>query len=333
MFSSSNLNKLKIKMSNIQAITKQIQTIESIRRDPAYFIYEYFAELVRQVDLRREVLKVQIDAYSSELIETIESMRDRYSAAQVTDILPELDSARQSLNQDANQQNNLEELQLRLNYLLDSYRNSLVGFKIHKLKIEDISSELLFGMVESEMVWEGLNTSKILDMIGVRDLTALCGLCGAQDWALVYRGSEDGFGCEDFHSKCDGVARTLTIVKALGSGCVFGGYTEKAWVQNCGWVGDDRAFIFSLVNCEKRPLKIMCSDTEHAIYCSASSGITFGIDDLTLASDSNQNEKSYSNLGECYEHLDYPEFSERAQCFLAGSRNFRTVEVEIYRRV
>ena len=148
----------------------------------------------------------------------------------------------------------------------------------------------------------------------------------------IYRATVDGFGSGDFHLKCDGVARTLTIVKALGSGYVFGGYTEKEWSQNCGSVCDDRAFIFSLVNGENKPLKIKCTDKEHAIYCSASSGITFGIDELVVASDSNQNEKSYSNLGECYQHIEYPEFCERTQCFLAGSRHFRTVEVEVYRR-
>jgi hypothetical protein len=36
------------------------------------------------------------------------------------------------------------------------------------------------------------------------------------------------FVVSDFHSTCDGIANTLTIIKAK-SGNIFGGFTEKVW--------------------------------------------------------------------------------------------------------
>jgi hypothetical protein len=53
----------------------------------------------------------------------------------------------------------------------------------------------------------------------------LCRFKKSEKWKLLYRGSSDGFGSDVFHSKCDGIAKTLIVVKATNQ-CVFGGYTE-----------------------------------------------------------------------------------------------------------
>ena len=47
------------------------------------------------------------------------------------------------------------------------------------------------------------------------------------DWQLCYRASDDGWGAEDFHRKCDDVGPTVTVVKC-GSN-IFGGYTDESW--------------------------------------------------------------------------------------------------------
>jgi hypothetical protein len=44
-----------------------------------------------------------------------------------------------------------------------------------------------------------------------------------QFW-LLWRGSRDGFGAEDFHNRCDGHANTLTIIPHT-DGNIFGGFT------------------------------------------------------------------------------------------------------------
>lgn len=46
--------------------------IEILEKDPENYIYEYFDDFKRKVDLRREELKMKIDKYSDEIIQSIE---------------------------------------------------------------------------------------------------------------------------------------------------------------------------------------------------------------------------------------------------------------------
>jgi hypothetical protein len=45
------------------------------------------------------------------------------------------------------------------------------------------------------------------------DLIDLCEFSQNDKWSLLYRGTRDGFGSNDFHSRCDGHSNTLTILK------------------------------------------------------------------------------------------------------------------------
>jgi hypothetical protein len=63
-----------------------------------------------------------------------------------------------------------------------------------------------------------------------------------------------GSTAQNFHTKCDTVANTLTIIKST-NGNIFGGFTEKAWDSSSGYVIDPKAFVFSLVNNENKPFK------------------------------------------------------------------------------
>ena len=69
---------------------------------------------------------------------------------------------------------------------------------------------------------------------------------------LSYQASNDGFHSNDFPSRCDGIAHTLAVIKAT-SGNTFGGFTEQLWSSNGCYVDDKKAFIFSLVNKERKP--------------------------------------------------------------------------------
>ena len=154
----------------------------------------------------------------------------------------------------------------------------------------------------------------------------------AKKFSLIYRASRDGFAAADFHAKCDNVARTLTVVKTT-HGCIFGGYTEKAWSSppQDAYLPDCNAFIFSLTNVYNRPaLAMPCKLNQSAICCSAKAGATFGnFDgvDFQIANNSNTT-KSRSQLGNSYEFkLDE---SYEADVFLAGARTFLTTEIEVY---
>ena len=101
--------------------------------------------------------------------------------------------------------------------------------------------------------------STILDIGLQKQIVNLCDFPVGQKWELKYRASRDGFKSKDFHSHCHGIAKTLTVIKAC-SGNIFGGFTKKRWHSRGGFVTDPEAFIFSLVNKEENPFKVMCSN-------------------------------------------------------------------------
>jgi hypothetical protein len=161
-------------------------------------------------------------------------------------------------------------------------------------------------------------------------ITELCRFSSAKQWKLQYRATKDGFSAQNFHTKCDGSANTLTVIKST-NGNIFGGFTEKAWSSSVQYFTDSKAFIFSLVNKENKPFKVMCTDSYHAIVGGSPYGPTFGGGyDIHISSDSNSNQTSYSNFGQTYMHADYQFSTERAKSILAGSKNFQTLEIEVF---
>ena len=63
----------------------------------------------------------------------------------------------------------------------------------------------------------------------------MCEFSLKDKWTLLYRGTRDGFGADDFHLKSDGHKNTLTILKAKGSSYIFGGFTSITWGSSNGW--------------------------------------------------------------------------------------------------
>jgi hypothetical protein len=170
-------------------------------------------------------------------------------------------------------------------------------------------------------------------------LAKLCEFPKSQEWKLLYRASIDGFLSKDFHSKCDRIENTLTVIKSE-SGNVFGGYTNKAWTPGVSelqiYNTDPNAFIFSLINEESKSFKVFCPDGgKHAILCHRNWGPTFGNgwSDIYIADNSNTNNTSVCNLGNTYKHPDYPVGTEKAKNILAGSYGFKTTEIEINTKI
>jgi hypothetical protein len=73
-------------------------------------------------------------------------------------------------------------------------------------------------------------------------LLNLCEFSLNDKWSLLYRATRDGFGSNDFHSKCDGHANTLTIFKAKQSKFIFGGFTTAIWDSSNDYKSDPNSF-------------------------------------------------------------------------------------------
>ena len=95
------------------------------------------------------------------------------------------------------------------------------------------------------------------------------------NWKLIYRGTRDGFGAKDFHRECDGVAKTVTIVKTT-NGNIFGGYTDLPWSSKDIVSIDNNSFIFSLVNEKYQPFISMPKTNQGSISCYSRWGPAFG---------------------------------------------------------
>ena len=167
--------------------------------------------------------------------------------------------------------------------------------------------------------------STILTYEQSSDLVKLIGLNNT-NVKLLYQASRDGFDNRIFHSKCDGVAGTLAIIKTENSN-IFGGYTSADWSGNQQYKSDSTAFLFSLVNGYNVSVKMDIVEGKAAILADSNFGFVFG-GGSDFYCDKNE---CYSNLGLSYK---LPNFlthgSNETKSFLGGSQQFQAVEIEFY---
>ena len=204
----------------------------------------------------------------------------------------------------------------------------------------EIIIKSIFGSIKLDGHWLNMNSFKsqiLTDERQMSDLIKLCDLSPNDKWSLLYRGTRDGSGSRDFHSRCDGHSNTLTILKAKQSSYIFGAFTKVSWESstNGKWELDPNAFIFSLTNKDNKPLKMKIDSNRHknAIFCDSEYGPTFGDGhDIHIGKNSNTTMNSYSDLGCTYSHPQYGIYSDIAQAFLAGSLEFEMCEFEVYKK-
>ena len=148
------------------------------------------------------------------------------------------------------------------------------------------------------------------------ELIQLCEFTSNDKWTLLYRGTRDGFGAVDLHSKCDNHSNTLTIIKANDSSFIFGGFTSIGWDSSGFYKCDPNAFLFSLTNRDNQPSKMRQINTTKSIICHSENGPIFGSgNDIRICNSANTREGSFSKLGHSYEH---PQPSQ-GNSYLAGS--------------
>ncbi len=144
----------------IEEAQKDMNEIESIDKDPENFIYEYFEDIKRQVDLRREYLKEKIDTYSDETIESINNAQINCQklAKEVNKLSKDFEDSKIKLNELINEfdtlkmNTNFEAIKLRLselkskfNVMLTEFKNSLINDKEYTFQFEEIQISNFFG--------------------------------------------------------------------------------------------------------------------------------------------------------------------------------------------
>jgi hypothetical protein len=149
---------------------------------------------------------------------------------------------------------------------------------------------------------------------------------------LLWRGSRDGFGANEFHRRCDGHGNTVVLIRDA-SGNVFGGFTPVKWESSApgeiGHVkGDEslRSFLFTLKNpsgVAARKFALKAGAKQSAICCDTDCGPVFGRTCIYVADSCNANTL---NFGEEYESVSGKVEAE----FLTGAQFFTVKEIEVF---
>jgi hypothetical protein len=312
------------------------------------FVKEHCMNLRNDVQLTAEEVILQVNDFSSKIIEEIDEYEkeliefnntNKESLDAFNKIVKEMESFH-SINTEylknykvdyeiinkANEEaaNLIKKAELEIENLKDIIFDGQI-FKFDKNN-EKIKKSILG---ESTVINKKMNSAFLSEKYQTEQLMSLCEFPVRQKWDLIYRATQDGFEAFKFHTKCDNKSNTLVIVKSA-NGNVFGGYTEKTWKHTGSYKDDSNAFIFSLINKLNKPIKMKWSQG-NGIYCHICFGPVFGGGhDLHIANQSNINTSSYSNLGRSYTHPDYRFETNEAKSFLAGSINFQVSEIEVY---
>jgi hypothetical protein len=151
-------------LNEINKATKSVSDLETLEKDPAYFIYEYFEEIKRQVDLRREDLKFKIDNYSDEIIQSIESSKANLTqlATTIGLLTKEIEISKNELNE--------------LIHQFGSYKLNDTNFKDMKesvTTINEVLTEILCfcrdSLLSNKKYVFNFNNSTVEDMFGSFD--------------------------------------------------------------------------------------------------------------------------------------------------------------------
>jgi hypothetical protein len=318
--------------------------------------HNHFQEIRRQIDLHREKLIEKIDNIYMDMIDRTKACEASYmkSLNENQKAFFKSFKAPQSVEKDLEDSDitfrNPNILLTTLNEMLQKQEQTLEGIKLKINEFNQIKSNLKafysfkpnVAFVEESFGLLYLNDSfksEILIDEQSSELIKLCEFSPTDKWSLLYRGTRDGFGAKDFHSKCDGHSNTLTLLKAKQSSYIFGGFTSASWDCSNKTKCDPRAFIFSLTNKDNRPCKMVTTKAFNSIQCMKKFGPIFGgfknlptYNDIFKADNANLNEISYSDLGYTYKNSHYKFDSNEAKTFLAGSYCFQLSEIEVYQK-
>ena len=315
------------------------------------YAIDYFQQLESDISLEWEANQQKLNAYYQKLVDEVHERKvkclqnlkaDKTLEGELAAIKQALIEQQTKLKRDNvdfilktldGDQTRWKTIQLECDTLLEKAKT--LGKELCKQIVHDQSIEFKRSTRENqiEVICGNLKTS-IIDSTIVsnftveKNLVKLCKLSGKQ-FKLLYRASRDGFSADDFHDKCDNQANTLTVIKTT-KGYIFGAYTAMAWDSTSKHKSDPTAFIFSLANPSNQPQLIPIKTHAKAVYCFDSHGPVFGGYDICIQTNSNSNNENYSDLGNCYDFQLYSPKTTQSQSFLAGSREFKTAEVEVF---
>jgi len=142
--------------------------VELLEKNAENYIFEYFEDIKRQVDIRREDLKFKIDNYSDEIIKSVETNQINLIklSKEVNQIKTNIEKSKDKLNKLITQFDTLEfndkkfeEIQASValvnkefHKILAEYQDSLIGNKKYTFGFKKSQIEDIFGRVTDVQV-------------------------------------------------------------------------------------------------------------------------------------------------------------------------------------
>jgi len=188
-------------------------------------VHNHFKEIRFQLDQHREELKQKIDDIYMEMIDKSKT----FEATYLKSLEDKLEASLKSFERNSREQS-LKETE-------ESFRNPNVELKLKLDEQSLVKNKLMrmnqfkpnltfnqdyFGQLRLSEYTNDPFESQIFKDNQPSELIQLCEFSFKDKWTLLYRGTRDGFGAYNFHSKCDNHSNTLTILKAQGSSYIFG---------------------------------------------------------------------------------------------------------------
>jgi len=147
---------------------ESVAEIEALEKNSQGYIYEYFEDIKRQVDIRREDLKMKIDKYSDEVIQSIEGTQVNYIkiSKQVTQISTNIEQSKKELDDylkrfdtfDINDKKfeaikeGVGWLNRKFYKIIRDYNNALIGNKSYSFIFDEKPIANIFGRFDESYV-------------------------------------------------------------------------------------------------------------------------------------------------------------------------------------
>ena len=146
----------------IKKAHEQFAKIETLEKNSEIYIYEYFEDIKRKVDIRREELKMKIDKYSDEVIQSIEGTQVNYIkiSKQVNQISTQIEQSKKELDAyvkrfdtfdiDEKKFEAIKQGVVGVNGKFDKiildYNNALIGNEEYSFRFNEIPIADIFGL-------------------------------------------------------------------------------------------------------------------------------------------------------------------------------------------
>ena len=155
-------------MRELEEARENLFKVELLEQNAENYIFEYFADIKRQVDIRREDLKFKIDYFSDEIIKSVELNQTNYIklSKEVNKITENIEKSKKDLNELSAQFDTLEfndkkfkdiktsvaAVNQEFHKMLAVYQDSLIGNKEYTFDFKESPIEDIFGRVTDVQV-------------------------------------------------------------------------------------------------------------------------------------------------------------------------------------